>query len=122
MVNLKPAKKETLQLQCTKKGNDIFTDANDISEIWYEHFCQVFSPSTYVDQDREKEIIERVSSIRRMAMQEDDIFSIDQHNVHTIISNLKQNKACGHDGISYEHIKYGGKLLMNHLTHLFNIL
>lgn len=35
---------------------------------------------------------------------------------------MKNNKACGHDRIAYEHIKYGGKLLLKHLHHLFNMI
>ena len=105
-----------------KKGDDVFTDANDISEIWYEHFQHVFAPSTYTDQDREHEIMERVSSIRAIAKQELNNVCIDFSCVYDIISHLKRNKACGHDGISYEHIKYGGKLLIKHLTHLFNMV
>ena len=30
-------------------------------------------------------------------------------------------KACGHDKIAFEHLKYGGRLLLRHLHHLFNM-
>jgi hypothetical protein len=42
-------------------------------------------------------------------------------DVSEICTRLKNNKACGHDNISYEHIKYGGKLLIKHLCYLFNL-
>jgi hypothetical protein len=38
-----------------------------------------------------------------------------------ICTHLKNNKACGSDNISYEHIKYGGKLLIKHLTALITV-
>ena len=40
--------------------------------------------------------------------------------IFTFIDGL--NKACVHDGITYEHIRYGGNLLVKHLCHLFNIV
>ena len=44
----------------------MFTDPNDVSNIWYDHFRNVFSPSTYSDQGRQGEISERVSTIRTL--------------------------------------------------------
>ena len=38
------------------------------------------------------------------------------------MSSLPNGKACGIDGISYEHLKYGGKVLVRHLCNLFNLI
>jgi hypothetical protein len=35
---------------------------------------------------------------------------------------LSNNKACGIDGITYEHLKHGGKLLEKHLCNLFSMI
>jgi hypothetical protein len=106
-----------------KKGDSVFTDPNDVSNIWYDHFRNVFSPSTYSDQGRQDEISERVSTIRTLVKERirDDEMVIKLSDVSEICTRLKNNKACGHDNISYEHIKYGGKLLIKHLCYLFNL-
>ena len=106
-----------------KKGDSVFTDPNDVSNIWYDHFRNVFSPSTYSEQGRQDEISERVSTIRTLVKERscDDEMVIKLSDVSEICTHLKNNKACGHDNISYEHIKYGGKLLIKHLCYLFNL-
>jgi hypothetical protein len=93
------------------------------SNIWYDHFRNVFSPSTYSDQGRQDEISERVSTIRTLVKERirDDEMVIKLSDVSEICTRLKNHKACGHDNISYEHIKYGGKLLIKHLCYLFNL-
>jgi hypothetical protein len=57
-------KKKPSICNALKKGDSVFTDPNDVSNIWYDHFRNVFSPSTYSDQGRQDEISERVSTIR----------------------------------------------------------
>ena len=38
----------------------------------------------------------------------------------SICKSLKNGKACGHDSITYECLKYGGYYLFKELTYLFN--
>ena len=116
-------KKKPSICNALKKGDSVFTDPNDVSNIWYDHFRNVFSPSTYSDQGRQDEISERVSTIRTLVKERirDDEIVIKLSDVSEICTRLKNNKACGHDNISYEHIKYGGKLLIKHLCYLFNL-
>ena len=38
------------------------------------------------------------------------------------MKGLSNNKACGIDGIIYEHLKYSGKLLEKHLCNLFSMI
>ena len=59
-------KKKPSICSALKKGDSVFTDPNDVSNIWYDHFRSVFSPSTYSDQGRQDEISERVSTIRTL--------------------------------------------------------
>ena len=47
------------------------------------------------------------------------LFIVDE--ITQICTSLKNNKSSGLDSISYEHIKYGGKTLYQHLCNLFNI-
>jgi predicted transcriptional regulator len=39
-----------------------------------------------------------------------------------LYSHLKCRKAGGLDNITYEHLKYGGRSLNEHLVHLFNLV
>ncbi|CAG2195433.1 unnamed protein product [Mytilus edulis] len=111
---------------CTalKKDGTLFTDSNDLMSIWYDHFQNVFSQSVYSEPDRETYISDRVSTIREVnrTLNEKDVLQFSYSDVINICSHLKNNKACGHDRIAYEHIKYGGKLLLRHLHHLFNMV
>ncbi|CAG2184978.1 unnamed protein product [Mytilus edulis] len=111
---------------CTalKKDGTLFTDSNDLMNIWYDHFQNVFSQSVYSEPDRETYISDRVSTIRETnrTLNEKDDLQFSYSDVINICSHLKNNKACGHDRIAYEHIKYGGKLLLKHLHHLFNMI
>jgi hypothetical protein len=69
------------------------------------------------DQGRQDEISERVSTIRTLVKERirDDEMVIKLSDVSEICTRLKNNKACGHDNISYEQIKYGGKPIFNAL-------
>ncbi|CAC5423816.1 unnamed protein product [Mytilus coruscus] len=100
---------------CTalKKDGTLFTDtSNDLMSIWYDHFQNVFSRSVFSEPDRETYISDRVSTIREIyrTLNEEDDVQFSYSDVIHICSHLKNNKACGHDRIAYEHIKYGGKL------------
>jgi hypothetical protein len=77
-----------------KKGDSVFTDPNDVSNIWYDHFRNVFSPSTYRDQGRQGEISERVSTIRTLVKERirDDEMVIKLSDVSEICTRLKNNK------------------------------
>ena len=48
-------------------------------------------------------------------------YLISEPNV-VMVKGLSNNKACEIDGITYEHLKYGGKLLEKHLCSLFNMI
>lgn len=95
----------------------------DINEIWFEHCSNVFEHSTFDETGRAEELTMKVASIRKEANQSkaEDKMTIDLQDIKTICSSLRSGKACGHDKISYEHLKYGGNLLHKHLCHLFNL-
>ena len=44
------------------------------------------------------------------------------YDVEQVLKNLKNNKATGLDNIAYEHLKYGGECLKDHMTKLFNLV
>ncbi|CAC5417008.1 unnamed protein product [Mytilus coruscus] len=48
--------------------------------------------------------------------------NITVNEVGKVLKSLKNNKASGLDNIEYEHLKYGGNSLRNHMTKLFNLV
>ncbi|CAG2206918.1 unnamed protein product [Mytilus edulis] len=114
-------KKKSSACSALVKDGVTYTDPKKINDIWLSHFQNVFSPSTYTDPKRETEITEKVSSIRKIVNRDQNNITFKLSDVNEICSKLKNNKACGHDGLFYEHIRYGGKLLIKHLHHLFNL-
>ncbi|VDI08306.1 Hypothetical predicted protein [Mytilus galloprovincialis] len=114
-------KKKSSACSALVKDGVTYTDPKKINDIWLSHFQNVFSPSTYTDPKRETEITEKVSSIRKIVNRDQNNITFKLSDVSEICSKLKNNKACGHDGLFYEHIRYGGKLLIKHLHHLFNL-
>ena len=42
--------------------------------------------------------------------------------INKIIRNLQNGKSASYDNITYEHIKYGGETLVDHITNLFNAI
>ncbi|CAG2220498.1 unnamed protein product [Mytilus edulis] len=117
-------KKKSSGCMSLKKDGILYTDSDDICDIWYEHFCTVFSPTNYKDCNRQNEISEKVKAIRNSATKDTSAnwITFEFSEVHDICNKLKCNKACGHDDIAYEHLRFGGKLLMKHLCYLFNLI
>ncbi|CAG2229892.1 unnamed protein product [Mytilus edulis] len=74
--------------------------------------------------NRQNEISEKVKAIRNSATKDTSAnwITFEFSEVHDICNKLKCNKACGHDDIAYEHLRFGGKLLMKHLCYLFNLI
>ncbi|CAC5390730.1 unnamed protein product [Mytilus coruscus] len=114
-------KNESSACSALVKDGVTHTDPKKINDIWLSHFQNVFSPSTYTDTKRETEIAEKLSSICKLVNRDQNNITFKLSDVNEICSKLKNNKACGHDGLFYEHIQYCGKLLIKHLHHLFNL-
>lgn len=91
--------------------------------VWQEHFETVFSKSVYLEHNRENDLFDSVKAIRDHHKQckGDDLSGFGYLDVINICEHLKNNKACGHDKIAFEHLKYGGRLLLRHLHHLFDM-
>ena len=63
-----------------------------------------------------------IESILDADQQAGELPVIDCHCLQACISHLKYHKASGYDGITNEHIIYGGNNLLVHLCLLFNSL
>ncbi|CAC5375856.1 unnamed protein product [Mytilus coruscus] len=115
-------KKKSTACSALVKDGVTYTDPKKINDIWLSHFQDVFSPSTYTDPKRETEIAEKLSSIRKLVNRDLNNITFKLSDVNEICSKLKNNKSCGNDGLFYEHIRYGGKLLNKTLTSPFQLV
>lgn len=79
---------------------------------------QFFSKSVYLEHNRENNLL---YSDHHKQCKGDGLSEFSHLDVTNICEHLKNNKACGHDKIAFEHLKYGGRLLLRHLHHLFNM-
>ena len=52
----------------------------------------------------------------------DDFTPFTEEEVNEAVQTLKLDKAAGPDGIEPEHLVFGGRLLVQHLTRLFNAI
>ena len=121
---LNQRKKHNLSCTALHKDGHVFTDTDNILKIWHEHFTTVFADPVYSELNRKISLSQKVDEIRECNLWDsiNDKRYFNFQDVLAICESLKSNKACGHDRIAYEHVKYGGKLLIRHLHRLFNII
>ena len=105
------------------KGN-LITDVDQIRLEWNRYYAQLFS-NNYVykgDQQFFDSVICELESIRANVSDEPflkgGVITFDE--VCSLISKSKNNKACGWDEISNEHLKYAGELTRRTITWMLN--
>lgn len=120
------AGKGNTQAEIEYKGT-IFRTPADIANAWSSHFSEVFTEplNNRYDDNFKNQINRIVSTLDTVSDSEPDKFleepfSVDE--ISNICVKLKDGKAGGIDGITYEHLKYGGNELFEHLTRLFNLI
>jgi len=107
-------------------GDEVIYDTREISNKWSEYFANLYKPDTSgkYDEDFRRDIESKVQEMVEMSKDRhipllDNPFTYEE--VATCLRNLKNGKATGIDGISNEHLKYGGHELHQSLTYMFNI-
>jgi hypothetical protein len=96
----------------TKHSSVVGNATNDVSitKVWKDFYADLYS------QHDNKDIIKEVAKYSI-----DNDYCINVADVLCSINSLKCGKACGPDGIAAEAIKFGGNLLVTHLTLLFDM-
>ncbi|CAG2228274.1 unnamed protein product [Mytilus edulis] len=99
--------------------------SDEIRDGWVTHFQSVFSfDSNLINPVNEKAIDNTINdlleTVRTNTNENIEEFTFDE--LYKLCDNLPCNKSPGLDGICYEHLKYGGKLLQRHLCSLFNLV
>ena len=108
-------------------NGEVLTDIDSICQSWKEYFQKLYTPEDTGKYDNDfKTFVEmKLAEFGCDAnMQYEDIlredFSCDE--VLRVIKCLKNNKAAGWDGVTAEHVKYGGEALVLTITKLCNII
>ena len=105
-------------------NNQSITEQTELLQVWENHFNSL-SKSKFTDaavmQDLQEGLVRMNCESRN---NEDYIFDIDfgVEEVGKSIKNLPNRKAAGPDGISGEHLKFGGGLLITWITQLLNAI
>jgi hypothetical protein len=105
-------------------NDNTITDPEAICNAMADHFRCVFSDTTedHFNDNFKSYLEEKLSNFKINALTSDEEFCISASQVKTICTNLPNNKACGLDGIFYEHIKHGGCYLFFCLARLFSLI
>ena len=96
-------------------------DQNILDEF-SSHFSKVSECNTKGADDRYKTLVSDYLESRVSSERSTDCSPITFSTVHEIIESLKPRKSAGQDGITNEHIMFGGPHLVVHLSLLFTAM
>ncbi|CAC5398519.1 unnamed protein product [Mytilus coruscus] len=94
---------------------------NDPESVCAE-FANLFEAIAKTSDHTEDKVNNKLLNLIRNRYDNDPIRPVFFYEISKIVTNLPNGKASGLDGISYEHLKYGGKLLFRHLCNLYNLI
>lgn len=89
----------------------------DISSAWASYFESLATPS---NQHYDESFNAKYESLPDLPM--NDFIPFTEEEVDEAVHTLKLDKAAGPDGTEPEHLVFGGRLLVQHLTCLFNAI
>ena len=79
--------------------------------------------SNLINSTNEQRVNKAVSDLLAFAeLNNDHIEKFTYEEIYKLCESLPRNKSPGLDGISYEHLKFGGKVLQRHICNLFNLV
>ena len=103
------------------------TEKREVLDIWRKHYHELYTPQVCTHFDNEfKAYVEgkvKEYSVNSLGIKDDPLekpFEYDE--VVTVLTTLPNSKVGGTDNITYEHLKFGGQILLNFLLKLFNII
>ena len=105
------------------RGKAVY-EVNQILGVWQKHFDKISTPKH--DEKYDQEHFQQVTDEVRewLGGDEGDRFLENPFSVEEVIRSIKKlncNKAPGFDGITSEHLKYGGVSLADLLCRLYNM-
>ena len=120
-------KSKGIQTNALKIDGKFISDPNELCEIWKQHYSKLYTPAQSTSFDLsftehvESSLYEYERESRNAGFDAlDNVFSVEE--VSSICSQLPNGKSSGPDGLTYEHIKYGGDAVMSGLTTILNAI
>ena len=110
---------EVLEIDGNRVSNN-----SEVLDVWRQHYCNLYTPkdNPNFDNDFKKFVENKLVQFHTDSYGNDDPldnpFQFDE--VVDVCSKLPNGKASGPDQLSYEHVKFGGNLLFEVLTKIFN--
>ena len=104
-----------------KFGDKTFQDPAEITIEWGNYFKSLYSPP--VQNSFDKTVLNSMQSIKAELERNDFMYSreyIDTQEVSAALRVCNKNKACGADGVYYEHLVHGGETLLTVLSNLYS--
>lgn len=127
ILNRRRKRKSSVRCQL-KVGDNVYRSSDERLGVWVDYFRDLYSDTSHggteYDNLHHDQITSAVNQIKKARDESDDI--INESNLFTTeeiereMRSLKLGKKGGFDGLTYEHIKYGGTCLAEHLVLLFN--
>ena len=86
---------------------------DDLIKVWMNHFHNL--SKSLVKEDTLNDLSERIRSLATASLQNEEYildvpFTLDE--LRGAVARLKSRKSCGSDGLSAEHVKWGGETLI----------
>ena len=113
------------QSTCLRVNGKLITDSAQLLEAWTEHF-QSLGQSCVLSNDGLGDLEQHVTEFRSTSFHREETFldmPFTEEEVQQIVERkMKLGKASGLDGLTAEHIRYGGHTIIVWLTEIFNAI
>ena len=120
-VNRKRGKKHKLISQLNCDGETV-SDPNKLANLWADYFEALFTPTSKFNEEFKHEVGRNVNFATEQQVPFDGILDepVTLEELEDVINKLPNGKAPGHDGVFYEDIKLGQRILSVYIVQLFN--
>ena len=110
-----------------EQNGSILTDPKDVFKAWESYFMKLYTPSNkpHYDDRFMKHIETEVKRCEEESLRKDTYVLRDPlvpEEIRKEIRKLKLKKAPGWDNVTTEHIRYGGDILLEIITYIFNAM
>ena len=105
-------------------GNNVYSE-REITDEWARYFSKLYTPSESCafDEPFKQTVCDTVRRLNHEAYEpESSVISISSEEVEAAVKLTHKGKACGDDGIFYEHILFAGVVLYKMLSNLFSAM
>ena len=115
-------KKKKQKVVALEVDNAVLTNPQVVADLWANYYEKLATPPEHEDQEEMKSKVDEI--LKNSEDMYDYTFnsSITAEEITSVINTLPKGKSPGIDGITYEHIKYGGEIIVELLLKLFSYI